>query len=218
MNSDSKTNIDYWEHVLQSPTPAYAELFKAEQQYLLNNIPANAKVLDIGCGEGRNMMTIYQKTPFVFGIDHDQKAVDNALKNFINKETVTIIKAEANKLPFKDESFDVITFLIILPNLEGNKEYFFREVSRVLKNDGRLILSTFSETAFDERMKIYKQVNVPIINIEGTKVIFDKSVGANTSEQFSKEELIILGQSTGFTMVDCEKVGKLAYICTYIKN
>jgi 2-polyprenyl-3-methyl-5-hydroxy-6-metoxy-1,4-benzoquinol methylase len=55
------TNIGYWEQVLEAPTPAYAELFRAEHEYLLENIFPNAKVLDIGCGNGRNIKSIELK-------------------------------------------------------------------------------------------------------------------------------------------------------------
>ena len=212
------TNIGYWEQVLQSPTPAYQALFEAEQQYLLDNIQPDSKVLDIGCGEGRNMATILKRTEFVFGIDNDQVAVDDALKNFQGLDNVKVLKAEAVDLPFEDELFDTITFLMILPNLENTKQEAFNESARVLKNGGMFILSTFSETAFEERMNIYKQVGVGIEKIEGTKIIFAKELGANTSEQFSLEELENFANAAGLEMKDNIKVGELAYICKFIKS
>ena len=211
------TNIGFWEQVLDAPTRAYQELFDAEQKYLEENISSGIKVLDIGCGEGRNMKSIYKRTPFVYGIDHDQKAVDDATNNFHGMPTVKVFKADADALPFESETFDVVTFLMILPNLENTKESSVLESARVLKKDGYIILSTFSETAFDERMKIYNAVRVPIEKVEGTKVFFEKSLGANTSEQFSREELEILGSQAGLSLVDCQKVGNLAYMCKFRK-
>ncbi len=72
-------------------------------------------------------------------------------------------------------------FSDILENLEGNKSAALEEASRVLKKDGKIFLGSYSEDAFDERIKIYKRDKLPITKIEGTKVIFDKSVGANES-------------------------------------
>ena len=212
-----KSNIGYWEQVLKAPTPAYQELFDAEKKYLHDNIPQDSKVLDIGCGEGRNIKNILQKTKYVTGIDNEEKAINDAKENFKNNPTVDLVVAEATELPFQSETFDVVTFLMILPNLDNHKLEAIKESVRVLKNGGALILSTFSETAFEERMKIYKQTNVPIERIEGTKVVFDKSLGANTSEQFSKEELEKLGTEAGLIMVDCHRIGDIAYICKFQK-
>ncbi len=209
------TNIGYWEKVLEAPTPAYQELFDAEKQYIKQNIPLDATVLDIGCGEGRNMQSILENTPNVYGIDMDPKAVEDARKRFEGTDTVQVVCASATELPFKDETFDTVTFLMILPNLEENKLSAIKESARVLKKDGKLILSTFAETAFDERMKVYKQVGVPIERIEGTTFYFEGNI---TSEQSSLEELIHLGIQAGLELSDHIKVGKIAYICTFKKN
>lgn len=209
------TNIGYWEKVLEAPTPAYQELFDAEKQYLKENISHDATVLDIGCGEGRNMQSILENTPNVYGIDMDQKAVEDAKKRFEGVDTVQVVCASATELPFKDEIFDTVTFLMILPNLENNKLPAIKESARVLKKDGKLILSTFAETAFDERMKVYKQVGVPIKKIEGTTFYFEGDI---TSEQSSLDELAQLGTQAGLEMMDHIKVGDIAYICTFKKN
>lgn len=205
-------NIDYWEQVLQAPTPAYQELFDCERKYLLDHVSAGASVLDIGCGDGRNMQTVSERTKQITGIDNDEKAVEDAGKHFAKISTIKIIKADAAKLPFDEGTFDIVTFLMILPNLDTFKETVMKEISRVLKKDGKIIFSTFSEKAFDERMKIYQQVKVPITKIEGTKLIFDKSLGANISEQFSREQIQEIAQNAGLKIVDMQEVGKIAYI------
>lgn len=210
-------NIGYWEQVLQTPTPAYKEMFDSERRYLLDHIPGGANVLDIGCGEGRNMRTIFERTKEITGVDEDERAVDDARKSFVGISTVKIIRANAAKLPFADQTFDVVTFLMILPNLDDLENIVMGEVSRVLKVGGRVILSTFSEDAFEERIKIYKQVKVPIIKVEGTTVHFDKSLGANVSKQFSKKEIQTFAERAGLTLTDIQKVGTIAYICTLEK-
>ena len=48
-------NIDYWESIVENPTLAYEEMFKVEKEYLQKNIISNSNVLDIGCGNGRNI-------------------------------------------------------------------------------------------------------------------------------------------------------------------
>jgi ubiquinone/menaquinone biosynthesis C-methylase UbiE len=200
-----------------SSYPPYQNLFEAERRCLLKNIQPDAVVLDVGCGDGRNMRTILEKTLYVTGIDNDKKAVKDAEKHFDAFPTVKIVYAEAISLPFEDGLFDIVTYLMILPNLDTHKEKALSEAVRVLKPGGIIILSSFSETAFDERMEVYKKVGAPIVRTEGTKVIFDKSLGANTSEQFSKEQIQKLAQTAGLKVDECEDVGTLAYVCTLSK-
>lgn len=209
------TNIGYWEKVLEAPTPAYQELFEAEKRYIKENISADALVLDIGCGEGRNMQSIFENTSNVYGVDMDPKAVEDAKKRFEGIDTVQVVCASATELPFKDETFDTVTFLMILPNLADKKLSAMKESARVLKKDGKLILSTFAETAFDERMKIYKQIGIPIKKIDGTTFRFEGNI---TSEQSSLEQLTGLGARVGLEMNDHAKVGDIAHICTFKKT
>jgi ubiquinone/menaquinone biosynthesis C-methylase UbiE len=215
--TSNTTNIGYWEKVLQAPTPAYQGLFDAEHKYLLNKITPNSKVLNIGCGEGRNMKSIFEITHFVYGVDNDANAVKDTKENFKGISTVEVVQGEAVNLPFEDNTFDIITFLMILPNLDKEKEKALQEASRVVKDDGFIILSVYAETAFEDRMKMYKLVDAPIKKIDGTKVILDESFGANISEQFSLQEIESLAKSAELTISDYQKVGSIGYICTLNK-
>ncbi len=211
----SETNIGYWEQVLRAPTSAYKKLFEAEKEYLHERIKADMKVLDIGCGDGRNMRSILEKTKFVTGVDNDQKAVEGTRKHFSEAPTVKVVLGDASALPFEDGSFDIVTLLMILVNLDKQKVKALTEAARVLKKDGLIILSTFAETAFDERMEIYTQIKASIERVEDTKVIFNKSL---VSEQFSLTEIEKLAKEAGLKILETEKVGNLSYICTLSKS
>ena len=211
------TNIGYWEAVLRNPTPTYKELIETERTYLIDKISNNSKVLDIGCGDGRNIKTILNKTIQICGIDNDNIAINDAKQNFSANNNVKIIKAEANSLPFEDKTFDAIIFFDLLQNLDFQKQEVLTEAKRVMKDNGIIILCTYSENAFDERIKMYNLVNVPIEKIQGTKIFFEKSVGANISEQFSLSEIESFTNKAGFKISDLQKIGDLAYICTLSK-
>lgn len=160
--------------ILHDPSPAYQELFEAEKSYVLNNVPTNSRVLDVGCGDGRNIQTILQKTKNIIGIDTDKYIIKEVQEKFKNINTIEIKEGDASKIPLDSSSVDVITLLVVLMNLDQSKQLFFNEAARVLKKDGVLIVSTYSEHAFDERMHAYTKVGVPIISIEGTKFILIK--------------------------------------------
>jgi SAM-dependent methyltransferase len=208
------TNIGYWERVLQAPTPAYQALFSAEHDYLVETIPSGAKVLDVGCGEGRNMKSILEVTPNVSGVDNDPKAIEDSKSNFQNHTAVEVFQGEAANLPFPANTFDVVTFLMILPNLDKDKAVALKEARRVLKDDGFVILSTFSETALDERMKVYKQFHIPVEDTENGRLILGGKV---VSEQFSLEDLRRLSLESRLQITDYIKINSLAYICKLVK-
>ena len=212
------TNISYWEKVLKNPTPAYKELIDTERAYLIEKVAADSKVLDIGCGDGRNIKSILNKTTQVVGIDNDEVAVSDAKQNFSNVPSIQILHAEAIKIPFEDSVFDVVIFFDILQNLGSQKEKALHEARRVLTKDGMIILCAYSDHGFDERIKMYNIINVPIEKVDGTKVFFEKSVGAYISEQFTQKEIEDFAISAKLTICDMQIIGNLACIYTQKKH
>ena len=90
-------------------------------------------------------------------------------------------------------------------------------MKRVVKNKGLIIISVYSENAFEERMKLYKKIKTPIKEIKGTTILFDQEVeGDNMSEQFSKEELIEIFNKCKLKPLEIKKFG-IGYICKLTK-
>lgn len=212
------TNIDYWEEILKNPTPAYQNLFDAEKEFLLSHVDSNSKVLDIGCGEGRNIETILNITKDIVGIDNDPKAVIDAQTHLAKTPTVQILLADVIAIPFPDNSFDAVILMMTLVNFNNTKVRALKEMARVLKQHGKIIISVYSENAFDERIRMYKISNSPIKRTEGTKVFFDIPEPANESEQFSKEEIKELASQADLKLSDCKEVENIAYICELMKK
>lgn len=207
------TNIDYWEKVLKNPTPPFKKLFETEHEYLQDHISPNSKVLEIGCGNGRNIQSILNITSDVIGVDNDPQAIKDATEKLYGKN-IKLILADALNLPFPDKSFDSVVLLDTLVNFQGNKLKALSEMKRVLTDTGKILLSVYSEDAFPTRIDMYKQIAVPINKTEGTTVIFDKQVGANESEQFSKEQIEDMASKAGLKIDDFQKIENISYILT----
>ena len=77
-------------------------------------------------------------------------------------------------------------------------------------------MTAYSEDAFDERLRMYQQIGVPIKEIIGTKLIFNESIGANISEQFSKNDLESIFKESGLTIIEIKKKG-IGYFCILTK-
>jgi len=205
-------NIDFWERVLDTASDSYKKWFEEEKEYLTKHITKNARVLEVGCGDGRSIKDILNITTNIVGIDHDEKAVTNAKRNFNSYKTIKILKAQAENMPFEDKQFDFVICMTTFANFADHKQKILSEMRRVLRDDGFIIISVFSEDAFEERMKMYKKLNSPIKEIKGTTVIFNEKIGDNISEQFSREQLLKIFNKANLSIVDIRKKG-IAYLC-----
>jgi len=210
------TNADYWIELLKKTPRSYKEWFKGEEKYLQSRITKNAHVLDIGCGDGRSIFDIISITENVIGIDHDQKAIDQALKNFKDYPAVIFKRDDATNLSFPNETFDFVICMGTFVNFADKKYVALEEMKRVLKKSGRIIISVFSEDALDERITVYKTLGIKIKEIKGGKVTFDESVGDNISEQFSRQELKNIFSRTLLKIEDIQKVS-IGYLITLSK-
>lgn len=96
---------------------------------------AGRSVLDIACGTGYGIGLLKQAARFVAGVDVDPAALAEA------KLEGGVVQADGLKLPFGDASFDVVTSFETLEHLH-ERALFLRELRRVIRSQGSLILST----------------------------------------------------------------------------
>ena len=98
------------------------------------------RCLDIGCGGGANVKKLLVKTPYgkVIGIDYSEVSVIKSSK--INKAEIEnkhceILQGNVMKLPFRKETFDIITAFETIYFWPDINEAF-KQVYRVLKVSG----------------------------------------------------------------------------------
>lgn len=101
-------------------------------------IPKKGAVLEIGIG----LMSLLEELQMFecFGIDIAEKTIEKTSKLFKEKNLRGhFLKANAEKLPFSDNTFDLIITSHVFEHLE-NDEQAFQEACRVLKPGGQLII------------------------------------------------------------------------------
>ncbi|MEQ1500163.1 MAG: class I SAM-dependent methyltransferase [Parcubacteria group bacterium] len=210
----SVENIDYWEKTLQNPPKSFVKLFEQEKAYLRRNVEEDAKVLDIGCGNGRNILSIVDITENVTGLDIDEKAVEDTRANIAKYPKVEVILGDVTNMSFTDKTFDVVVFSMTLVNLDNQKSKALSELKRVAKDDAKIIISVYSEKATYERMIMYRQINLPIESEINGKFVFGIDV---VSEQFSIGDIKKMIEPLDLEIDNYEEVEKLAYIFTLKK-
>ncbi|MDD3461617.1 MAG: class I SAM-dependent methyltransferase [Mesotoga sp.] len=95
----------------------------------------NIKILDIGCGTGIVLKKL-EKIGACYGIDISEEAILFCKK----RKLKNVYKANAENLPFINESFDLITVLDVLEHIK-NPQNVLNEINRILKNDGIAIIT-----------------------------------------------------------------------------
>lgn len=95
--------------------------------------------LDIGCAGGYMISEIAKTYPEAnyMGVDVYDKAISYAKKTYLN---IRFKVASAEKLPFKDKSFDLILFYETIEHVEDPRACL-KEIKRVLSNNGSLVLT-----------------------------------------------------------------------------
>ncbi|MBN8865984.1 MAG: class I SAM-dependent methyltransferase [Solirubrobacterales bacterium] len=96
------------------------------------------RVLDLGCGTGAGTLFLSREFPqaSIRGVDLSDSMIEKArAKIGLDPEgRVSFRTGDASKLPFGDDSFDLVT--------QVNMPVFFRQITRVLRPGGGLILAS----------------------------------------------------------------------------
>jgi SAM-dependent methyltransferase len=110
--------------------------------FSLGPLGPGERVLDLGCGAGTDSLVAVQMvgpTGRVTGIDMTPEMLAKARESAaaMGVENVEFVEGEAEKLPFPDESFDVVISNGVI-DLIPDKEAVFSELYRVLAPGGRI--------------------------------------------------------------------------------
>lgn len=97
------------------------------------------EILDIGCGDGYMTNDMARAGRTVTGVDASASGLKFARE--LSAPSIRYLLAEACKLPFPDNSFDVVTSFDTIEHIE-NDVAFVLEMKRVLKPRGLVIITT----------------------------------------------------------------------------
>jgi len=121
----------------------------------MNSLPPASNVLDLGCGNGKNML--YRKDLNMTGIDNAYAQVD-----ICRNKGLQVFEADISSLPFTENMFDYMLSVATYHHLDNDvdRKLALQEMYRCLKPSGKALMvvwaleqhegSTFHFTKADE--------------------------------------------------------------------
>lgn len=150
MFNDVAAGYDVTNNVLSGGN---AILWRISTTRALNALP-NEKILDLAAGTGTSSAAIAASGAQVVAADFSPGMLAVGRKKHGNNPLIEFIEADATILPFADNSFDATTISFGLRNVQ-QPELALKEMLRVTKPGGRLVITEFSTPSSELMRSIY---------------------------------------------------------------
>lgn len=120
----------------RSVTTIVEELFAA--------LPASARILDAGCGQGVPLLVRANRSATGIGLDSARGQLARAR---VNAPTAPLVQGDMRRLPFPADTFDLITASRSITHVsDRHHRAVLAEFKRILRANGRLLLLTDTAT------------------------------------------------------------------------
>lgn len=163
-------------------------------QVLKDNIKPDAKILDAGCGEGRNLIYFLNNGFDVHGLDINDEAIQmlhfiiGSNYNHYSKSRFQV--ADLANLPYQDSSFDYVICSAVL-HFSTNAQKFWSSVSelhRVLSTNGTLFIRMTSDIGLNDHQPTDTE-HIYQLPDSSIRFLLNHDMISLLKEQFHFEEL-----------------------------
>lgn len=203
----SAANLYSFSSTLQRAlTPGLRYSQSAYEDVLGARVGRAARWLDLGCGHAvlpswraDAERTLVAQCPEVFGLDYDFAALRNS------RTLTRLCCGDISTLPFRDESFELVTANMVVEHLADPKQQF-REVSRVLKPGGCFVFHTPNELGHPALMSRFmpnavKRRAARLLEGRAEEDVYPTYYRANREEKIRD-----LSRAAGFDSIELEHV------------
>ena len=159
----------YYPFEIAGDGPFYEELQKAmsgddsyyrpwgyDHQFAFEKINKDERVLDIGCGSGNFLKKIREKTDKVYGLEFNNKAIEDCKKEGLTVFAETIEQHAERHAGF----YDVVCAFQVLEHIHKINEFITAAV-KVLRKGGSLIIGVPNNEPYFQRFNKYSTLNLP---------------------------------------------------------
>lgn len=150
------------ERFMPEANDAELELEHFERYYSACRFVKDKVVLDAASGEGYGSHMLAKYAKKVTGVDLSQEAVDNAKKKYTDRDNLTYMQGSVADLSFMETaSIDVVVSFETIEHVPADVQTaFIKEIKRVLKADGLLIMSSPNKKEYSDRYDFHNVFHV----------------------------------------------------------
>jgi tellurite methyltransferase len=147
---------------------------------------ATDKILDAGCGDGRNMHWFLQNNMVIAGIDHNEEAITQLKTSnpTLSKDSLQVCLVE--KIPFPDNHFDHIICSAVLHFAAGTNHFkeMLAEIVRVTRQGGSIFIRMASNIGLEDKVNLISD-GVYYIPDGSRRFLLTKALLAESMEQLN---------------------------------
>jgi len=208
-------SIEFWDHVYDS-REFFGDCFRKRMSKALAwldelVLSRKSSFLEIGSGAGRLTSEVAKKGQRIFGLDYSygMLAKNNRTYNRENGLMIPFLQGDIQSLPFGDSSFDAVICLGVITYVKS-EEKALRELARILKPDGMLILS------FVNKARLVRALDLPLLSkrilqktLNSNIVLWKKNTKINDSSDSKSYFIPTIRKSLemiGFTIMEYETI------------
>ena len=170
--------------------------FLNEVKRNINNLTDLGEVLELGCGTGYFTESIVKNAKHVFATDLSDELLEKAKERLGNNDKITFQKENCYNTSFKSDKFDTVCMANLIHIVEYPTKVL-QECFRVLKDDGLLIITSFTNHGM-KSLEIIK-LGIRYIKVWGKP--------PKHTHRFSPNSLGALMESTGFSIEESKIIG-----------
>ncbi|MFX1453245.1 MAG: class I SAM-dependent methyltransferase [Promethearchaeota archaeon] len=125
-------------------------------------VSSNSKLVDLGCGEGHFTARFLKfiNSDNLYGLDYSISAIKKAKSAF---QDIEFCVADVFDLPYPDGYFDIVVCNNLIEHIE-NPVLLLKNIKRILKKDGHIIISTPSRYRLDNVARIIQGKRIQLIS------------------------------------------------------
>lgn len=150
------------ERFIPEANDAELELEHYERYYSACQFVKDKVVLDAASGEGYGSYMLAEYANSVTGVDISQQAIEAAKKKYNDRSNLTYKQGSVADLSFvESNSIDVVVSFETIEHVpEDVQNAFVKEIKRVLKEDGLLIMSSPNKKEYSDRYNFHNEFHV----------------------------------------------------------
>ena len=114
-------------------TEFWKKVFKAELDYILQELKGTKDILSVGCGPAIIEAGLSEHGFNVTGLDISKEALDQA------PDSIRTVRGSVENMDFTESSFDAVIYVASIQFIERYKEAI-KQSARVLRSGGKLLI------------------------------------------------------------------------------